>query len=447
MQYIIKDNKNARDVALYALINITDAGRKGNVFLRETLDKQQELEPRDRALCEHVVSGTLDHLYAIDEVIGKYSKTPVSKLNPYIRGILRLSVCQLLYMDRIPASAAINEGTELAKKHGLTGLSGFVNGVLRNVSRDNEKGVSEDTKLRRVMEEGHIRYSVPKWLYVKLADDFGIDAAEKLFESWLLLRKTSVRFNLSKDLSEDEIVSLIRSDGIEAEKICDVPPVYELSGLSGIGVATLKAFSEGYITVQDASAAEAVALCPPEEGNYVIDLCAAPGGKSLAFADAMCGTGTVDSRDVSEQKIRLISENAKRCGFENIRVSVKDALKKDKDMALMADIVIADLPCSGLGVVAKKPDIKKNITPETITDLRNLQRDILENAVTYVKPGGRLLYSTCTVTKEENEENAMYIAEKFSLKPLIMKRIMPDEHHDGFFISVFLKPDDSRREN
>lgn len=447
MQYLIKDSRNARDVALFALLNITDGGRKGNVFLRETLDRQKDLEPRDRALCEHIVSGTLDRLFAIDEVIGKYSKTPVSRLNPYIRGILRLSVCQLLYMDRIPASAAINEGTELAKKHGLTGLSGFVNGVLRNVSRDSEKSASEDNRLKRVMEEGHIRYSVPKWLYVKLADDFGIDAAEKLFASWLMLRKTSVRFNLSKGLSEEEIVSLISADGIRSEKILSDPVVYELSGLSGVGVASLKAFSEGYITVQDASAAMSLALCPPEKGSFVVDLCAAPGGKSLAFADAMAGTGTVDSRDVSEQKIHLIAENAERCGFANIRTSVRDALKKDKDIAGKADIVIADLPCSGLGVVAKKPDIKKNITPETITDLRNLQREILKNAVTYVRSGGRLLYSTCTVTKEENEENAMYIAEAFSLKPLVMKRIMPDEHHDGFFIAVFLKPDDSRREN
>lgn len=447
MQYIIRDNKNARDVALYALLNITESGRKGNVFLRETLDRQQELEPRDKALCEHMVSGTLGHLYAIDEVIGKYSKTPVSRLNPYIKGILRLSVCQLLYMDRIPASAAINEGTELAKKHGLSGLSGFVNGVLRSVSRDNEKGAAEDTRLRRVMEEGYIRYSVPKWLYVKLSGDFGINAAEKLFGSWLLLRKTSVRLNLSKGLSEEEIVSMIRSDGIGAEKICDEPPVYELSGLSGVGVKSLKAFSEGYITVQDASAAKAAAMCPPEKGSYVVDLCAAPGGKSLAFADAMCGTGTVDSRDVSGQKISLIIENAERCGFDNIKAQVKDALVKDRDIEGKADIVIADLPCSGLGVVAKKPDIKKNITPETITELRDLQREILENAVTYVKPGGRLLYSTCTVTKEENEENAMFIADRFSLKPLSMKRIEPDEHHDGFFIAVFLKPDDSRREN
>lgn len=447
MQYLIRDNKNARDVALYALLNITESGRKGNVFLRETLDRQKELAPRDRALCEHIVSGTLDHLFAIDEVIGRYSKTPVSRLNPYIKGILRLSVCQLLYMDRIPASAAINEGTGLAKIHGLTGLSGFVNGVLRNVSRDNEKGISEDTRLRRVMEEGHIRYSVPKWLYVKLSEDFGISAAEKLFESWLTLRKTSVRFNLSKGLTEEEIVSLISSDGIEASKICTEPPVYELSGLSGVGVAGLKAFSEGYITVQDASAAAALAFCPPEKGSYVVDLCAAPGGKSLAFADAMQGTGIVDARDVSEQKIKLISENAERCGFHNIKVSVKDALTKDKDITGRADIVIADLPCSGLGVVAKKPDIKKNITPETITGLRDLQREILRNAVTYVRPGGRLLYSTCTVTKEENEENASYIAEQFSLKPLVMKRIMPDEHHDGFFISVFLKPDDSRKDN
>lgn len=444
--YIIKDGRNPRDVALFALMNINNSGRKSNVFLRETLDRNQELSVRDKALCEHIVSATLDHLFSIDAILSEYSKTPTAKMNPYIREILRLSVCQLLFMDRVPAPSVINEGTELAKIHGISGLSGFVNGVLRNISRDNEKirsgnasEAAEETKLTRVMKEGYIRYSVPKWLYHKFLMDFGLKAAESIFSSWLLLRKTSVRMNLSKGLSEAEIRRMIEEEGIGCEMISESPPVCELSGLSGTGVGSLRAFREGYITVQDLSASMLTTYCPPSRGDTVLDLCAAPGGKSLSYADAMEGTGTVHARDISEQKVSLIRENALRCGFGNIITEVADASVLDRKFLGKADIVVADLPCSGLGVVAKKPDIKKNVRPETILELVSLQRSILENAVQYVKPGGRLCYSTCTVTREENEENASYIADNFGLRPLLMKRIWPDEHRDGFFIAVFEK--------
>lgn len=441
--YTVKNGENPRDVALFALLNINNHGKKSNVFLREVLDRQKDLPVRDKALCEHIVSATLDHLFSIDEILSAYSKTPVEKLNPTIREILRLSVCQLLYMDRVPAPAVINEGTELAKMHGLTGLSGYVNGVLRNISRDNEKlkGTEDgrETRLTKVMKEGYIRWSVPRWLYTKFVEDFGLSAAEGIFESWLCLRKTSVRVNRSKGIPEEEIIRSIAEDGITAEKISTDPPVYELSGLSGMGVGALRAFREGLITVQDLSAALLTTYCPPEKGSYVIDLCAAPGGKSLSYADCLEGTGTVDARDISEEKVALIKENVTRCGFKNIRTSVMDATVLDRESIGKADIVIADLPCSGLGVVAKKPDIKKNISPESITGLKELQLSILENAVRYVKPGGRLCYSTCTVTREENEENAEVLSEKYGLKPLVIRRIMPGPHSDGFFISVFKK--------
>lgn len=444
--YVIKDGGNPRDVALYALLNINRKGKKSNVFLRETLDKENALSGKDKALCEHITESTLAHLYSIDGIIRQYSKTPLEKLNPYIHEILRLSVCQLLYMDRIPASAAINEGTELAKRHGLTGLSGYVNGVLRSISRDREeilKGESEtlekENRLTRVMKEGYIRYSVPEWLYAKLTEDFGLDAASSMFEAWLSLRKVSVRCNLSRGKTEEEIISSIRKEEITAEKICSEPPVYELSGLSGMGVGALTAFKNGWITVQDLSASMLTTYFPPEKGDRILDLCAAPGGKSLSYADALGDTGEILARDVSEEKVNLIRDNASRCGFTNIRAEVKDAAVLDKSLLSSMDLVIADLPCSGLGVVAKKPDIKKNVTPETIVSLQKLQREILKNAVQYVKPGGKLIYSTCTVTKEENEQNADYIAEELGMKPLLYKRFSPSAHQDGFFIAGFEK--------
>ena len=435
-RYTVREQGNARDVALYALLNINNGGRKANVFLRETLDKNSALEVRDKALCEHIVTSTLDHLFSIDGILAEYSRTPVSKLNPCIREILRMTVCQMLYMDRIPESASINEACELAKVHGMPGLAGFVNGVLRSIARD-RKNTGENTRFHKVMNDGAVRWSVPRWLYLKFTEDFGKEAAEKIFESWLLLRKTPVRINRSLGKTEAEICRMIEEEGIGLERIEAEPPVYELEGLSGMGVQSLKAFREGYITVQDASAALLTKYAPPAEGDRIIDLCAAPGGKSLAYADALHGTGHVDSRDVSEAKTVKILENVERCGFRNVTVRVGDATVKDKDALGTADLVIADTPCSGLGVVAKKPDIKKNLTPESITELVQLQRTILTNAAEYLKKGGRLVYSTCTVTKEENEGNFYWACDKLPLKPLSMQRIQPDLHHDGFFIAVF----------
>ena len=439
MEFLIKRPLNPRDTAVFVLLNVNENGRKANVFLRETLDKNERMDVRDKSLTEHITVGTLSCMYSIDEVLSQYSKTPVSKLNPYIREILRTAVYQILYMDRIPASAAINEAVELSKIHGLAGLSGFVNGVLRAVSKDSEKlGAKEDTRLKRVLREGPVRYSVPVWLYKKMCEDFGVNGAEGIFEAWNILRKTSVRFNTSK-ASEEDILKSIVSQEIKAVKVEADPPVYELEGLSGIGVMGIDAFNSGLITVQDASAALLGPAASPKEGDFIVDLCASPGGKSLLMADLTKDKAEIIARDVSEQKTGLIDENVRRCGFSSIKTEVRDALILDKELVGKADLVIADLPCSGLGVVAKKPDIKKKLTPESITELVNLQREILRNAVRYVKPGGRLVYSTCTVTKEENEQNAMWIADKLGLKMISSRRINPDAHHDGFYIASFLK--------
>ena len=177
----------------------------------------------------------------------------------------------------------------------------------------------------------------------------------------------------------------------------------------------------------------------PKDSDIIIDVCAAPGGKSLALSDLMNGNGRIEARDVSSQKVRLINDNIKRCGFDNIKTQILDALKHDEESLYRADIVIADLPCSGLGVIAKKPDIKLNLKPYSVEELRDMQRDILENVSRYVKPKGRLIYSTCTVSKEENEQNAAWIADELGFKLVSSNRLMPSTDNDGFYIAVFEK--------
>lgn len=485
--YSIKDTSNARDVVLFVLLNVTEEKKKSHVQLRETLDACKALSPKDRAFVTRTVTGTLDRLIYLDHLIGRYSRTPLPILKPVIRAILRMSVYQLFFMDKVPPSAVCNEAVKLAKLHGFSGLSGYVNGVLRAMLRGRESGAETFTR----EPEAHIRLSVPKWLYKKLSADFGKERAEEICKAYLMERALTVRFNLSK-AGEEEICALLAEDGAEyrrldmrkmladAERVCAgeldaenaqkhsgkrsrgeaaeggsrseaekegpaqtpeadlpeeaLPVMYELTNVNGI--AGLRAFRAGFLQVQDASAALAAALSGVKAGECVIDVCAAPGGKTLQFADLLCGSGSVEARDISPQKTALIEENVKRAGFQNVRVRVWDALSPDEESYCRADVVMADLPCSGLGIAARKPDIKYNLKPYSIRELRDLQRDMLSVVSKYVKRRGKLVYSTCTLTPEEDEENVRWAVQNLGLRLRCAVKLFPNREHDGFFIAV-----------
>lgn len=436
---------DSREIALDILLEILERGGYSHIILRQALNKYQYLDKSERAFISRIAEGTVEYLLQIDYIIDSFSNTKVSKMKPVIRTILRMSVYQLIYMDRVPDSAVCNEAVKLAVKRKFTGLKGFVNGVLRNISR-NKEGLS--------WPDDSVRYSMPAWIVSMWEESYGRETAVTMMESFLKNKKTTVRCNLAK-ASKEEIIQSLRNQGAEvsesgiSEAVLCIEKYDYMEGL--------EAFQKGYIQVQDLSSSFVGEIADPKKGDYVIDVCGAPGGKSIHIADKLDGTGMVEVRDLSLLKINMVEENIRRCGFLNIRTKVQDALVTDMDSVEKADIVIADLPCSGLGIIGRKPDIKYRMTPEALESLAALQRNILTVAQAYVKPGGRLIFSTCTINRKENEENARWFLEQFPFDCISLKgklgekldstaanrdfiQLLPGIHPcDGFFIAAFQK--------
>jgi len=436
---------DSREIALDILLEILERGGYSHIILRQALNKYQYLDKSERAFISRIAEGTVEYLLQIDYIIDSFSNTKVSKMKPVIRTILRMSVYQLIYMDRVPDSAVCNEAVKLAVKRKFTGLKGFVNGVLRNISR-NKEGLN--------WPDDSVRYSMPAWIVSMWEESYGRETAVTMMESFLKNKKTTVRCNLAKASKEDIIQSLknqgadVSESGISEAVLC----IEKYDYMEG-----LEAFQKGYIQVQDLSSSFVGEIADPKKGDYVIDVCGAPGGKSIHIADKLDGTGMVEVRDLSLLKINMVEENIRRCGFLNIRTKVQDALVTDLDSVEKADIVIADLPCSGLGIIGRKPDIKYRMTPEALESLAALQRNILTVAQAYVKPGGRLIFSTCTINRKENEENARWFLEQFPFDCISLKgklgekldsaaanrdfiQLLPGIHPcDGFFIAAFQK--------
>lgn len=432
-----------REIALDILTEVLEKGNFVHLVLNQALQKYQYLDKSDRAFITRVTEGTLEYLLQIDYIINCYSKTKTEKMKPLIRSILRMSVYQILYMDRVPDSAACNEAVKLAVKRHFVGLKGFVNGVLRTISREKETLVFDTPSLA---------YSIPEWMYGMWEKEYGSEKAEAVAASFLKDSPTWVRCNLSI-ASREDIISSLTFQGV---KVRDLPCLQSMISISDYDyLEGLECFQKGWIQVQDVTSAFVGELAAPKEGDYIIDVCAAPGGKSLHLADKLGGTGMVEARDLTPQKTGLIEENISRFGCSNIKTVVWDALVLDEDAVEKADIVIADLPCSGLGIIGKKPDIKYNMTMEKMAELAQLQREILSVVWQYVKPGGTLVYSTCTLNRMENEDNAAWLMEHFPFEAVDLSgrlgldvnepslkdgriQFLPGVHpFDGFFISVF----------
>lgn len=433
---------NSREIVLDILMEILEKGNLSHLVLKQALEKYQYLEKQDRAFITRITEGTLEYLIQIDSVINRYSKVKVNKMKPVIRTLLRMSVYQILYMERVPDSAVCNEAVKLAKKRKFQGLTGFVNGVLRNISREKEQ-----LNFASPAE----RFSIPQWMFSMWEQDYGTERAETIASSFLEDRPLTVRCNTSR-ASVEAIMESLEAQGIQVEKSVLSDTMLAIHGYDYL--EAVQAFAEGLVTVQDTSSSLVGVIAAPKEGNFVLDVCSAPGGKSMHVADLMKGTGLVESRDLTEYKIMLVEENIARCGFENMQTKVWDATEFDEEMEGKADIVIADLPCSGLGIIGKKPDIKMRLKEEELDELAKLQREILSVVSRYVKPGGKLIFSTCTINKKENEENTAWILENLPFKkkeiasvlPEVLKndcvenqiQLLPGIHPcDGFFIAAF----------
>ncbi len=429
--------ENSRELILDTLLLIDRDGEYSHIALKQVLDKYQYLDKKERAFITRVVNGTLERMIELDHIIHSFSKVKVNKMKPVIRMILRSGVYQIKYMDAVPDSAVCNESVKLAGKRGFTGLKGFVNGVLRNVSRNLAR---VEYPSREKDPEGYlsIRYSLPAWLAAQWISEYGLEKAEEIGEGFFAERPLCVRCNTSR-ISREELAERLRREGVEVTPDEEVPCALWLQGYDH--VAGLPEFREGLFYVQDLSSMRVVLWADPKEGDQVLDVCAAPGGKAIHVAEMLRGTGMVEARDLTDYKIGLLEENIRRAGLANIQAVKWDATLPDPEKEEKMDIVLADLPCSGLGVLGKKPDLRYKMTPEKEEELARLQQKILSVAQAYVKPGGTLVYSTCTIHRAENEENTRWFLEnhpKFRLRK--ERQLFPGaDRGDGFYIAVMEK--------
>ncbi len=427
---------NDRELILEILLAVTRDGEYSHIALRNVLENYQYLDKSERAFITRVTEGTLERMIELDYIINQFSKTKVNKMKPVIRTIIRSAVYQLKYMDSVPDSAVCNEAVKLAGKRGFSGLKGFVNGVLRNISRnlDNVKYPDKSDTVKWLS----VIYSMPEWIITEWLKNYDREMVEKMLQAFLAERPTTIRCNLSQ-ISREELAEELKKEGVKV-RLCDtVDSALFISGYDYLGA--LESFRTGHFQVQDISSMEVAEWADPKEDEYIIDVCAAPGGKSLHLADKLAGKGHVEARDLTPYKVDLIRDNIARMGIDNIEAVCQDATVYDEASEKKADILIADLPCSGLGVLGKKTDLKYKMNPDTQEELVHLQRKILSVVHRYVKSGGKLLYSTCTIHRAENQENAAWFAEQYPEFELVRERqFLPGvDDSDGFYIAEFVR--------
>lgn len=449
---------NGRELVLEILLEVTEKGQYSHIVLREVLGKYQYLDKKERAFITRVTEGTLEHMIELDYILDQFSKVKVKKMKPVIRNILRSAVYQLKYMDAVPDSAACNEAVRLAAKKGFAGLKGFVNGVLRSVAGNLEQVRYPDG----MVEHLSIQYSMPMWILELWLKSYDTRTVEKMLEDFQKEKPLIIRGRLDgEDVCREAeyLKKELEADGIEVHPHPYLPYAFFISHYDHLG--ELESFREGRFSVQDISSmlvCEAAGICP---GDVVFDVCAAPGGKAVQAAEKLKGSGAVEARDLTGYKVGLIRENMDRLGLSNIKAVQMDARVLDRASVEKADVVIADLPCSGLGVLGKKTDLKYKASRDNLQSLVELQREILSVVRQYVRPGGTLIYSTCTINPAENLDNIHWFLEQYpdySLKDIrenlceeLRKdvqeegclQLLPGIHEsDGFFLACMQK--DSR---
>ena len=380
--------KNARETALKILYSVEYEGAYINMAIKGTFAKNKDLSPHDRAFITRIVYGVIKRKLTLEYIIEQYSKIKPKKISKFIFIILQMGIYQLKFMDRVPESAAVNECVKLSKRYGHGASAGFVNGILRTVAK------SEINYPKDKMQRLSYIHSYPMWLCEKWCDDYGYEFSEKLMIAMNKEANVTLRANTLKTNSE-EIAQ--KNEGIE------ISPLYKNALISkGFDIASSKIFNDGLVIAQDISAMIASLALNPKKGSRVLDMCAAPGGKTTHLAELMENEGEIIACDIYEHKINLIAENAKRMGINIINPRICDASQYIKDFNLGFDYVLADVPCSGLGVIKRKPEIKWKT--QDFAYFAEIAQKILTNAAKYVKIGGEVVFSTCTLNRTENEE-------------------------------------------
>lgn len=429
---------NTREIALDCVMEILEKKQYSHYVVKQALDKYGYLTKQERSFIKRVTEGTVERCIELDYVLDAFSKIPTRKMKPFIRNLLRMSVYQLLYMDSVPDSAVCDEAVALAAKRSFASLKGFVNGVLRNIARNRESIAYPDPE-KEPETYLSVAYSMPTWVVRMWLDRFGREKTERILKALLAERPLTVRLDEGlSDAEKETLLNQMREAGIKTEQTRELPYAYRLQNADRI--ETIPGFAQGKLAVQDMGSMEIIEMADVKKGQNIIDVCGAPGGKALHAAQKLQGTGFVTVRDLSEKKVELMRETIVRSGCRNIRAEVFDATVPDAESAETADLVLADLPCSGLGAAGRKPDIKYRLQKEDVEALAALQRKILQTVWRYVRPGGKLLYSTCTLTRAENEENAAWFSENFPFEKEKERMFVPGtDPTDGFYAVLFVR--------
>lgn len=444
---------NPREIAATALMEIIKENAYNNMALKRILKQNGAMSQKDKAFVTEIVNGTLRNLYFIDYIINSVSNTKTEKMKPWILCVLRTAVYQLKFLDKVPQSAVCNEAVKLVKQKGFGKLSGFVNGVLRNIMREEINLPDEEKNPAQYLS---VKYSFPLWLLKMWLHEYDYNFVKDLCIASNEAPKVTVYCNNLKT-NINELKNKLKQKGIEVEDSKMHSDAIKLSKLSDL--SKLESFQKGEFHVQDESSALAVKILDPKEREKVLDVCAAPGGKSILAAELMNNKGEISSRDVYEHKLELIEDNANRLGINIINTELKDALEIYEEDIEKFDKVIVDAPCTGFGIIRKKPDIKYNKSGNDIDALSSMQKEILKTSSNYVKKGGYLLYSTCTICKKENIKNVEWFLNNFDYELCDISNYLPDgmkietaargyiqlypnvNGTDGFFIAKFRRRD------
>lgn len=435
------EQKTVREKVAQILTDI----EKDDTYLQLALKKELDtLEAKDKGFANELIYGTIKWRLRLDYVLDQFSKTPVKKMKPFVRQLMRISVYQILFLDKVPASAAINEAVKIMHKRKMSNLSGFVNGVLRNIDRNKSEITYPNLS---------VYYSIPEWIITRWMKYYGEMETKAICESLSQRARVCIRINTLKT-TKDKVKALLSEEGITVLEEGFLPESLYIHAPSGIHHSP--SFKAGLWTVQDESAMLVGHVLGPEKGDEILDVCSAPGGKTVHLAELMQNEGHIIGADIHEHKIELIEKNAKRLGASIVEGKLQDGMLINEDWKEKFDKILLDAPCSGLGIIKRKPDIRYAKDETAIRDINNIQRKLLKNAINYLKKDGILVYSTCTLTQEENQNMVEY-ALSLGLQldaipydmPACLKPYIKDNAYieilphvtdtDGFFMARFRK--------
>ncbi|MBR1692278.1 MAG: 16S rRNA (cytosine(967)-C(5))-methyltransferase RsmB [Lachnospiraceae bacterium] len=427
---------STREILLEMLMDILERGKYSHLTIKAVLDKYAYLSRSDRAFIRRVCTGCVERCIQLDYLLNQLSTTRTEKMKPVIRTILRMGAYQILFMDKVPDRAACNEAVKLAEKKGFGRLKGFVNGVLRNLSRQKETLAYPDRKESPAFYLS-VMYSMPDWIVDMWLAQYGEAKTEQILKGLLEERPLTLRMDEGLSLTErEQLLCEVRAAGIDIEPCVELDYAYRVGHTDAPD--TIPGFADGRWMIQDLGSMLITQFAGIREKDTVIDVCGAPGGKAIHAAAKTGREGHVFVRDMTPYKLSLIEENLARTTYRNITPQRMDATVFDEASVETADVLLADLPCSGLGVIGRKPDIKYRIRPEELEEVAALQRKILQTVHPYVKKGGTLLYSTCTLDKKENEENVSFILQKLPFSLDGTRELLPGiDGTDGFFMARF----------